>query len=132
MLELAMRHGDPRPVRLTDVADRHGIPQRFLVQILLHLKSSGLVISTRGASGGYQLSRAPTEISLLDILNALDPTEVGDVRAARASSRSEDGSPLASALKEVWEQIAQSRQEILARTTLAKLCESGQGLLYVI
>jgi len=41
MMELASRHGDPRPVRLTDIADKHGISSRFLVQILLQLKGRG-------------------------------------------------------------------------------------------
>src|SRR5579871_6819985 len=72
MLELAARHGDPQPVRLKAIADAHGIPQRFLVQILLQLKGNGLVASTRGASGGYQLGRPPEEISLADVINAID------------------------------------------------------------
>ena len=59
MLELAVQYGDPRPVRLADLADKHGIPQRFLVQILLQLKGAGLVSSVRGAAGGYQLARPP-------------------------------------------------------------------------
>ena len=55
-------HGDPRPVRLADVADKHAIPGRFLVQILLQLKNAGLVASTRGAAGGYQLARPPARL----------------------------------------------------------------------
>src|SRR5438046_3151350 len=72
MLELAARYGDPQPVRLKAIAEAHGIPQRFLVQILLQLKGSGLVISARGAAGGYLLARSPKAISLADILNVLD------------------------------------------------------------
>ena len=62
-LELAARYGDPKPVRLTDITEKHDIPPRFLVQILLQLKGAGLIASTRGASGGYQLARAPEKIS---------------------------------------------------------------------
>ena len=54
MLELAAHHNDPRPMRLTEVTDKHGIPQRFLVQILLQMKSAGLVTTSRGAAGGYR------------------------------------------------------------------------------
>src|SRR5437764_10794982 len=75
MMELASRHGDPRPVRLTDIADKHGISSRFLVQILLQLKGAGLVNSTRGAAGGYLLARPPETISLYDVVTVIDRTE---------------------------------------------------------
>ena len=51
VLELAARHGRGEPVRIRDIADAHGIPSRFLVQILLQLKTAGLVQSVRGAAG---------------------------------------------------------------------------------
>ncbi len=47
MIELATSHGEPQPVRIKAIADNHGIPQRFLVQILLQLKGAGLVVSVR-------------------------------------------------------------------------------------
>ena len=47
MIELATSHGEPQPVRIKTIADNHGIPQRFLVQILLQLKGAGLVVSVR-------------------------------------------------------------------------------------
>lgn len=72
MLELAKHHTQPKPVRLRKLADAHGISSQFLVQILLQLKSAGLVNSTRGASGGYRLSRTPAEISIGDVIRALE------------------------------------------------------------
>src|SRR5437763_4308853 len=72
MLELAGRYGDKTPVRVKTIADAHGIPQRFLVQILLQLKGAGLVASVRGASGGYQLARPPETVSLADIIQVID------------------------------------------------------------
>src|SRR5947209_11234762 len=59
VLELAANYGDAQPVRVKTIADAHGISLRFLVQILLQLKGAGLVVSTRGASGGYHLTRPP-------------------------------------------------------------------------
>ena len=56
MLDLARHSEQPRPVRIRDIAERHGIPSRFLVQILLQLKAAGLVQSIRGAGGGYRLA----------------------------------------------------------------------------
>jgi Rrf2 family protein len=72
MVDLACTHSDPNPIHLKHIADRHGISQRFLVQILLQLKGAGLVESTRGATGGYLLARPPSAISLADIVHAID------------------------------------------------------------
>src|SRR3954449_7080286 len=71
MLELAAHYGRPQPMRLKAIAEAHHIPQRFLVQILLQLKGSGLVVSARGAAGGYLLARSPKTITLGDVLNVL-------------------------------------------------------------
>jgi Rrf2 family protein len=127
MLELAARHGEPKPVRLIDIAEVHGIPQRFLVQILLQLKGAGLIASTRGAAGGYQLARSPDEISLWDVLEVVDSSESGSI-----PPRQRERSPIAGALHGVWDQILENRQRILEETTLATLVEAGQGAHYVI
>src|SRR3954469_11146642 len=72
MLELAINYREPQPLRIKAIADAQGIPQRFLVQILLQLKTAGLVVSVRGASGGYQLARPPENISLAQVVHAID------------------------------------------------------------
>src|SRR5262249_54612008 len=77
MLELAAKHGEGQPLRVGDIAAPHGIPQRFLVQILLQLKTAGLVASLRGAAGGYQLARSPEKISLADVINVIDRAPEG-------------------------------------------------------
>jgi len=132
MLELAARHGDPRPVRLADIADRHGIPQRFLVQILLQLKGGGLVASTRGASGGYQLARPPENISLADILGVVDRADPAAAGGNRPTGRKGEVSNLTGALRGVWDRILRSRQEVLEGTSLASLVDAAHGLQYVI
>src|SRR5436305_12739369 len=65
------RPGDP-PVRIREIAETHAIPERYLVQILLQLKGAGLVVSTRGALGGYRLARPAEAISLGEVLTAID------------------------------------------------------------
>ncbi|HEY3787995.1 MAG TPA: Rrf2 family transcriptional regulator [Urbifossiella sp.] len=127
MLELAARHNDPKPARLADIADKHGIPPRFLVQILLDLKRSGLVASTRGAAGGYALARSPDEITLFDVIKIIDPRE--------QPTRSDD--PLQPTvyvqnIRTVWDRIVDAQQAILKDTTLTELIEQSQGLQYVI
>jgi Rrf2 family cysteine metabolism transcriptional repressor len=124
MLELAARHGDPTPVRLKAIADAHGIPKRFLVQILLQLKGAGLVASTRGASGGYHLARAPQTITLGDVIGVIDRSE------NPAELRSGNGappSPLARAIHGVWNDILDAQQRLLEATTLADLLQRAQS-----
>ena len=125
-LELAARYGDPKPVRLTDIAVKHDIPPRFLVQILLQLKGAGLIASTRGASGGYQLARPPDRISLGDILSVIERAD------PNPASRKAEPTPLATALHDVWDTVASTRQKLLNDTTLAQIVSIGQGLQYVI
>ena len=139
MLELAARFGDPKPVRLADIADKHGISQKFLVQILIQLKGAGLVASTRGAAGGYQLARPPRSMSLADVLSVVDGLDEPGEKRERPSGAKADGSPEAAALHEVWAKIYRAQDEfltarlaILKETTLAELVESGHGLQYVI
>ena len=86
MLELAANYADAQPVRIKAIADAQGIPQRFLVQILLQLKTAGLVASVRGASGGYQLAKPPESISLAAVINAIDDRTLAP--AASAPGRS--------------------------------------------
>ncbi len=127
MLELAARHGDPRPARLADIADKHGIPQRFLVQILLDLKRAGLVASTRGAAGGYALAKSPDDISLFDILTVIDPPE----QPARQNDPLQP-TVFVHNVRAVWDKVVEAQQAILKETTLADLAQKSQGLQYVI
>lgn len=59
-------------VQIRDISQRHGIPQHYLEQILVILKKAGFVESTRGAHGGYSLSRDPDSISVHDVLSHLE------------------------------------------------------------
>ena len=61
------------PVQLRVIADAANIPHSFLEQLILDLKKSGLVSSTRGAKGGYQLTKLPTKIRIEDIFSAIEP-----------------------------------------------------------
>jgi Rrf2 family protein len=127
MLELAARYGDPKPARLADVADKHGIPPRFLVQILLDLKRAGLVASTRGAAGGYTLARSPDEITLFDVLRVIDPPE----QPVRQDDKLQP-TLYVHAVRSVWDRMVEAQQAILKQTTLADLSQQSQELQYVI
>jgi Rrf2 family protein len=79
LLSLALHREDASPTSVRDIAERTGLPQPYLEQILLALKGAGLVRSKRGVGGGYVLARAPEEITLADIVSAVDgPITLGD------------------------------------------------------
>jgi Rrf2 family protein len=131
MLELAASFGDPQPVRIKAIADAQGIPQRFLVQILLQLKTAGLVSSVRGAAGGYQLARPPESISLAAVINAIDDRTLTPRSALGESSRT----PAVAALLAVWKEVQAEEQRLLLKMTLAELvrrAQQGNSLSYQI
>jgi len=71
MVELA-RHNGTGPVSLAEMADHESLPRPYLEQLVVSLREAGLVHSTRGAHGGYQLSREPDEIRMGEVLRALE------------------------------------------------------------
>ena len=79
LLSLALHAGSTQPTSVRDIAERTGLPQPYLEQILLALKGAGLVRSKRGVGGGYVLARLPEEISLGQIVSAVEgPIVAGD------------------------------------------------------
>jgi Rrf2 family protein len=116
VLELAARYDSDEPVRIRDIADAHGIPSRFLVQILLQLKGAGLVQSTRGATGGYALAKPPESISLAEVMEVLEgPTQVQSNIAVQT--------PATRALQSVWNEVADTQRTMLESTTFGTLAE---------
>jgi Rrf2 family cysteine metabolism transcriptional repressor len=136
MLELAAQYGNPHPVRLSEIANKHGITSpRFLVQILIQLNKAGLVTSTRGAAGGYHIAKKPSDITLAEVVAAVEGLETTSGRIKKR----QPASALAGALQDVWDRIDEAYEEflrtqntILQETTLAQLVEAGQPPQYVI
>jgi len=123
VVELALHYDTGQPVQIRKIAETHSIPPRFLVQILLQLKAAGLVASTRGASGGYRLTRPPSEISLYDVVALIE---------GFSSSWSGDGGTLslvARALRGRWREIEETQVRMLEATTFADLAEQIQDSL---
>lgn len=129
MLELAVRYADPKPVRLTEITDKHAIPQRFLVQILIDLRNDGLVTSARGQYGGYRLAKSPEDVTLADIVGAVDGLGEPDARTA-------GGSGLSQRLQGVWgglaKTMAEARTGYLKRFKLSDLLPGESLADYVI
>ena len=81
LLSLALHTEETGPTSVRDIADRTGLPQPYLEQILLSVKGAGLVRSKRGVGGGYVLARPPAEITLADLVGR---TRVGHAEAGVA------------------------------------------------
>jgi Rrf2 family transcriptional regulator, cysteine metabolism repressor len=116
------RHGPGAPpLHIREISEAYGIPDRYLVQILLQLKGAGLVTSTRGASGGYQLARAASSITLSDILGAIERPDTAQ-RDLSGSKRS-----TAAVLNLVWESVRAAERAVLDQTTIAQLVEQSSA-----
>jgi Rrf2 family protein len=117
LLELAAAHHE-NPTRLVKgeaLARSQGIPLKFLEGILRQLRQSGIVTSMRGAEGGYRLDRHPREISIADVVRALD----GPLAAVRGQ-RPEDITYTGAAehLREVWIALRAAMRHILEQISL--------------
>jgi Rrf2 family protein len=121
VLELAARHDDGEPVRIRDIAETHGIPSRFLVQILLQLKSAGLVASIRGATGGYRLAKEPAELTLHEVMSVVD-SQSSTIKSAAGRSTA-----TTRVLVHCWKRVAAKERELLAGVTFADLVRQLQG-----
>jgi Rrf2 family protein len=71
MAQLARHHG-LGPASLTDIAEQEDLPRAYLEQLVISLRDADLVHSTRGAHGGYELTRAPEQIQMSEVLRALE------------------------------------------------------------
>jgi Rrf2 family protein len=120
MLQMAEEFETAEPLQIRRIAEEQGIPSRFLVQILLQLKGAGLVASTRGAAGGYRLTRSPQEISLADVIEVIEGND-------RPQSNAGKRTPLVGALLTVCRELSDAQRARLEDATLADLVDlAGQ------
>jgi len=124
MLELASRFGSGQPVRIRKIAERHDVPPRFLVQILLQLKGAGLVRSTRGAAGGYHLDRPPEQVSLGEVMRVI---EGASNKANGTTTSASPDSPAVKALSQAWAQVDEVQRDMLNKITFAELLERARA-----
>ena len=120
MLALAKEHGGG-PVLIGDLAEQEAIPKKFLENILLALKHRGLVHSRKGPHGGYQLGKAPAQISVGDVIRALDgPLALVSCVSQTAYAPCEECvTERDCAVRRVFQQVRDETARILDGTTLA-------------
>ncbi len=116
MLQLASDTSLGSPTTIRRLADVQQLPERFLVQVLSELKRAGLVASTRGAAGGYRLACDRDDISLWEVIVAVD----GDARRETTPD-----SPLAELLESELADAEQAYRERLEQATLGALLDKA-------
>ena len=126
LLELAKVYGQG-PVRISTIAQRQSIPQRFLENILNELKSSGLVASRRGIQGGYLLAEDPKTITVGRIIRmidgSMDPVKcIGDGKAADCPLKG------SCSLIHLWNRAKDAVEEVYDSTTFGDLLEEEKLL----
>ena len=127
---LGRRPGAPLPAwvptSVRDIAERTALPQPYLEQILLALKGAGLVRSKRGVGGGYVLARAPEDITLGQIVSAVDgPIAVGDFGEPHQNGACDHEGQCV--LLAVWAEVGRHMREHLDSFTLADMADQAQN-----
>jgi Rrf2 family protein len=126
MIELAQRRDEEGLVPAREIAERQQIPLRFLEQQLGALSKAGLVESFRGAGGGCRLSRAPEEITMAEIADAIEgqifPMFCLEPSDHTCFQDSQCG------LQGFWADVARAVQDVFAQTTVADLAARHRGV----
>ncbi len=114
------------PTTVRDIAERTGLPQPYLEQILLALKGAGLVKSKRGVGGGYVLAKAPEEITLAAIIRAVDgPIVLGDFGQPHTDGACDHEGQCV--LLSVWQNVGDEMRKMLDGFTLADVSSMARG-----
>ncbi len=124
MAQLAKYHDGRTLTRLEELAQREAVSGNFLVQILNDLRRAGLVESRRGKAGGYLLGRSADQITLRQVVDAVDP-------ALLQCSVTRDGDS-GQAVRRAWEQVSGVLQHSLDQITVESLANSqGDPMFYI-
>src|SRR5438270_10910370 len=127
LLSLALNDRGAGPTSVRDIAERTALPQPYLEQILLALKGAGLVRSKRGVGGGYVLAHAPEDITLGEIVSAVDgPIVIGDFGEPHQNGACDHEGQCV--LLSVWADVGEHMRQHLDSFTLADIAARAQGL----
>jgi Rrf2 family cysteine metabolism transcriptional repressor len=124
MAQLARCHDGRTLTRLEDLAQREAVSGNFLVQILNDLRRAGLIESRRGKAGGYLLARSASQISLRQVVEAVDPS----VLQCSVTRGGDSGQ----AVRRAWEQVSTGLQQSLDQITVESLAANpGASMFYI-
>lgn len=124
LAQLAKRHDGRSLTRLEDLAQCEAVSANFLVQILNDLRRAGLVDSRRGQAGGYLLARAPENVTLRQVVEAVDPV----LLQCTVSSDGQSGQ----SVRHGWKQVSDTLCQALDQITLDTLASNpGDEMFYI-
>ncbi len=131
LFDLALHYGNG-PVRSRDIAERQAIDENYLNQLLIQLRRAGLVQSLRGPQGGHLLAKAPADVTLLEVLQALEGPIVELAEGVQPAPRPDE----AVILNDVWYGLRDVCEGYLATQTLDDLAQrkrqrDGQTMYYI-
>ena len=117
-IDLACNYGEG-PVSAREIAERRSIPPRFLEQLFVALRRAGIVTAVRGAKGGFELTRHPSEITVLDVVEALEgPLQASVCDSGRESGCMKSGTCAAAP---VWAKATLALKDVFSSASLASL-----------
>ena len=124
MSQLAKYHDGRTLTRLEDLAQREAVSGNFLVQILNDLRRAGLIESRRGKAGGYLLARNADQITLRQVVEAVDPS----LLQCSVTREGDSGQ----AVRLAWEQVSAGLQQALGEITVDSLAnKQGAPMFYI-
>ncbi|MGE5573265.1 MAG: RrF2 family transcriptional regulator [Bacillota bacterium] len=128
MYDLALHYGEG-PVPLKATAERQLVSEHYLEQLMAGLRRAGLVTSSRGAQGGYELARPPADITIGDVVRVLEgpiePAEcVAEGDPADACGRADE-----CAMRLVWRKLKDCINRVLDSISLKDLCDETTALV---
>jgi len=113
LLELSLHWPDKAPVHIQQISENQEIPERYLVQILIQLKRIGLVTSSRGKDGGYNLAKPPEDIRLGEVMRAIS----GGLLPIPDSAL-ENGAVFVG----IWKEVEGVMEDILDKVSFSDIC----------
>jgi Rrf2 family transcriptional regulator, iron-sulfur cluster assembly transcription factor len=116
-------HNDGHATQIREIAERELIPARFLEQIFQDLKKAGLIASKRGPRGGYQLARPAAEITLGDVIRALEGQPLVSLAEEEAGRRT-----VPDATGAVFRELAVAVEKCFDAVSIADVCERGESM----
>lgn len=126
LIDLA-QYSEIEPVSISNIAARQSISERYLEQLMTLLKKAGLIKSIRGAGGGYVLAKEMSEISVGDVLRALEGS-LEPVECAAFHQESSCEAADGCVTKYVWRRINESINQTVNEISLKQLVEESKAV----
>jgi Rrf2 family protein len=118
LIELGKVFTEQKAMTIKEIAKKQPIPERYLDQVMVSLRQSGLVQSYRGTRGGYALNFHPDQITILDVVMAVEGKQNGNKKLLSSSSE-------ITIIQEIWQDAQSKAQIVLKERTIGDLCQKS-------